>query len=383
MCCQRASAVGGDSFLVDLELCLSRLPGWAATRLLSAEFERTVALPPNYDTFALADGLDHVDAKNIIATGRAKQIPTTVRDRLCTQIPGTNRRFLKGNLNEFELDVVDAMRSQGPQQDALVRAAISQVYSPVTERSAEDGALDMRALCLYLREVAKEEQAADRVRLQPGEAIVVDNYRCDHGREGYTDRERSMWQLWVWSAEAAGFPDDPGPGRAWLTPPVPGLLTEGEWAARFAADGFLAVPQLLTADEVVTLRTAAEAVLAQWEAGHGAAESTPPPSRDPNSHVMRNLTHPIYNDAGREHYLQLLEVAASPKLLRLARAAFGGAEPMFRATSLFFAPRGETGNVVETSFNGSGEGAWHRVRTDAVAPACAPRLAVSARAECA
>ena len=168
-----------------------------------------------------------------------------------------------------------------------------------------------------------------------------------------------MWQIWCWSPEAAAVPHDPGPGRTWLSPPAPGLLTEPEWAKRFAQDGFLAVPQLLTAEEVTPLREAAEAVLAQWEEGRGAAESTPPPSQNPVSHVMRNLTHPTYREAGAEHYLRLLEIAASPKLLRMARAAFGGGEPMFRATSLFFEPRGVAEG--DASFNGEGEGAWHRV----------------------
>ena len=195
LCCQRASTIGGESFLVDLELCLSRLPAWAADRLLGLEFERTVTLPPNYDTFALKDGLADAAADETIATGQVKQMqtapaPTTRRDRLCTPVPEANRKLLKGNLSEFELDIVEAMRSEGPEADALVEEAVRAVYRPVPERSAEDGARDMEALTLYLREVAREEQAAERVALRPGEAIVVDNYRCDHGREGYTDLVR-------------------------------------------------------------------------------------------------------------------------------------------------------------------------------------------------
>ena len=186
LCCQRASTIGGESFLVDLELCLSRLPAWAADRLLGLEFERTVTLPPNYDTFALKDGLADVAADETIATGQVKQMqaaptPTTRRDRLCTPVPGANRKLLKGNLSEFELDIVEAMRSEGPEADALVEEAVSAVYRPVPERSAEDGARDMEALTLYLREVAREEQAAERVALRPGEAIAVDNCKSAGG----------------------------------------------------------------------------------------------------------------------------------------------------------------------------------------------------------
>ena len=36
--------------------------------------------------------------------------------------------------------------------------------------------------------------------------LVVDNYRCDHGREPYSDLDRSMWQIWVWSEDALAVP---------------------------------------------------------------------------------------------------------------------------------------------------------------------------------
>ena len=45
--------------------------------------------------------------------------------------------------------------------------------------------------------------------------MLVDNYRCAHGRDGYTDLDRAMWQIWVWSRGALAVPSEPGMGRGW------------------------------------------------------------------------------------------------------------------------------------------------------------------------
>ena len=54
--------------------------------------------------------------------------------------------------------------------------------------------------------------------LPQGEAVLVDNYRCAHGRDGYTDLSRAMWQIWVWSDGCLvdSMPQDPGVGREWM-----------------------------------------------------------------------------------------------------------------------------------------------------------------------
>ena len=51
-----------------------------------------------------------------------------------------------------------------------------------------------------------------------GEAVLVDNYRCAHGRDGYSDLSRAMWQIWVWSIDCLvdAMPSDPGEGRVWI-----------------------------------------------------------------------------------------------------------------------------------------------------------------------
>jgi gamma-butyrobetaine dioxygenase len=70
---------------------------------------------------------------------------------------------------------------------------------------------------------------APRFKLQPGEALVVDNYRIVHGRDPYEDIDRLMWRVWVWTAAAYAVPE--------------GLLTSdtrkpsGPRAARASAPG--------------------------------------------------------------------------------------------------------------------------------------------------
>ena len=54
-------------------------------------------------------------------------------------------------------------------------------------------------------------EATDHIphfKLYPGEAYVVDNYRLFHGREAYTDVERNMWRVWVWTEDSASGPPD-------------------------------------------------------------------------------------------------------------------------------------------------------------------------------
>ena len=61
--------------------------------------------------------------------------------------------------------------------------------------------------------------SAPRFKLGPGEALIVDNYRVLHGRDGYSDLNRMMWRVWIWTEEAMG------------TPPMP-LHSDSRYAAK-------------------------------------------------------------------------------------------------------------------------------------------------------
>lgn len=57
--------------------------------------------------------------------------------------------------------------------------------------------------------VQLETRAAPRVKLQSGQAIVIDNYRTLHGRERYAgSTERRLWRIWVWTNASLGIPID-------------------------------------------------------------------------------------------------------------------------------------------------------------------------------
>ena len=49
---------------------------------------------------------------------------------------------------------------------------------------------------------------APKFKLEPGQAVVVDNYRMLHGRLAYTDLDRLMWRVWIWTQRSkSGAPD--------------------------------------------------------------------------------------------------------------------------------------------------------------------------------
>ena len=42
---------------------------------------------------------------------------------------------------------------------------------------------------------------AGRVKLNAGEAVCIDNYRCLHAREAFWgERERRLWRIWTWTS---------------------------------------------------------------------------------------------------------------------------------------------------------------------------------------
>ncbi|CAE7418043.1 tas [Symbiodinium natans] len=55
--------------------------------------------------------------------------------------------------------------------------------------------------------VQQEAAQAYRFTVHEGEALLIDNYRMLHGREGYKGRtERKLWRVWFWTNESSGIP---------------------------------------------------------------------------------------------------------------------------------------------------------------------------------
>ena len=133
--------------------------------------------------------------------------------------------------------VLDAMRADPALHwvpDALAQVSIDQTesgmqhaVSPIVQRSpdgrtmvrktfdqkpAADSADRARAQAMidaWHRTVEQVAERAPRFKLAPGQAVVVDNYRMLHGRDGYTDMNRLLWRVWVWTSGSRGVPDMP------------------------------------------------------------------------------------------------------------------------------------------------------------------------------
>jgi ectoine hydroxylase-related dioxygenase (phytanoyl-CoA dioxygenase family) len=106
------------------------------------------------------------------------------------------------------------------------------------------------------------------------------------------------------------------------------LLTE-QWQR----DGYVIVPNLLSAREVASMRQLCDDILAQWR------------ERDPQTGVkpsgeevcMRHLNHSAYFAQTPEKLETLMALVADPRVLAAARCLTGD-EPMFRTTSYFINP---------------------------------------------
>ena len=70
-----------------------------------------------------------------------------------------------------------------------------------------DTAADQQMIDAWREAIVSEAAAAPRFKLAPGEAAIIDNYRMMHGREAYSDLDRLMWRVWVWTTSAFGVPD--------------------------------------------------------------------------------------------------------------------------------------------------------------------------------
>jgi len=54
------------------------------------------------------------------------------------------------------------------------------------------------------------EHKAPRFTLKKGDALIVDNFRMLHGRDGFlgSEKKRRMWRVWSWTNESLGLPSD-------------------------------------------------------------------------------------------------------------------------------------------------------------------------------
>ena len=77
----------------------------------------------------------------------------------------------------------------GTEADAAARAGWDEEEVP--ER-------DQRLIDTFKDAVYAATAHAPRFKVLPGEALLVDNHRCMHVREGYTDLDRRSWRVFCW-----------------------------------------------------------------------------------------------------------------------------------------------------------------------------------------
>lgn len=73
--------------------------------------------------------------------------------------------------------------------------------------NSSDAVGDQEMIDCWIGAIDEAAEEAPRFKLQPGEVLVVDNYRMFHGRDPYTDADRMLWRVWVWTKDALGVPE--------------------------------------------------------------------------------------------------------------------------------------------------------------------------------
>ena len=77
-----------------------------------------------------------------------------------------------------------------------------------TEPEADD-----RMIQAYRAAMQAQAKAAPRFTCEPGDALIVDNWRLLHGRDRYFDKRRSLWRVWFWTDGSASKPLPPNDWR--------------------------------------------------------------------------------------------------------------------------------------------------------------------------
>ncbi len=175
--------------------------------------DETMPLPPHTDGFAYGDRYpDHFllacersspyGGESFAVDGHA------VLDRIASRPDGA---ALLERMSSVAIEQTEpGMRSS---LDPLVgrapggRPMLRRFPFQVPAADSADPAEDARMIAVWHEAVSAAGEEAPRFRLEPGDVVVFDNYRMMHGREPYTDPDRLMWRVWIWTDEALGIPD--------------------------------------------------------------------------------------------------------------------------------------------------------------------------------
>lgn len=92
---------------------------------------------------------------------------------------------------------------RGPDGSPMVRRTIEQKPAPDSGEPVVDAAM----IGAWHAAVEEAANRAPSVRVESGEAVIVDNRRVLHGRDTYEDPDRALWRVWVWTPLSLSIPD--------------------------------------------------------------------------------------------------------------------------------------------------------------------------------
>jgi len=89
------------------------------------------------------------------------------------------------------------------------RIMVRKTHDQKPAAGSTDRTRDLAMIAAWHRVSEQVAEQAPRFKLAAGQAVVVDNYRMLHGRDAYTDLDRLLWRVWVWTSASLGVPDLP------------------------------------------------------------------------------------------------------------------------------------------------------------------------------
>ncbi|MCU1378258.1 MAG: hypothetical protein JWN29_1241 [Acidimicrobiales bacterium] len=92
-----------------------------------------------------------------------------------------------------------------PAGRTMFRRTLDQRADPSVD--AEEAARQDRLIATWHELVEGISPLITPCKLQPGEALCVDNYRMLHGRYPFVYEERFMWRIWAWTTDGIGTPE--------------------------------------------------------------------------------------------------------------------------------------------------------------------------------
>ena len=206
LACQTpCSQGGGASTWLDLWSVIDAMAddpetAWLPARLLGGRhpLKHVLEVPPGYNSLAATDN---------VAADSTPLPPPEPEERLeyFGAVLPSGRRYVKYTGRE----VRPTDDSDEPERDvAMIRGVQEAVHA--AEVAHEEG-----------RAGVVGGAAIGVAPMHAGDCLIVDNYRCCHGRLPYFDTRRSLWQMWCWTEDALAVPADPVRPRP-LKPSAPG-----------------------------------------------------------------------------------------------------------------------------------------------------------------